>query len=70
MLLRCESLEPRTSQMGHVWTAPSGHSSEYRRLQPQLFDSAACVQTAVLTHSYEPTRVAAMATFAKNWRRE
>ena len=23
MLLRCESLEPPMSQMGHVWTAPA-----------------------------------------------
>jgi hypothetical protein len=27
-------------------------------------------QTAVLTHSYEPTQVAAMAAFAKSSRRE
>jgi len=36
----------------------SGRSSEYRRLQPQLLYSAACVQTAVLKRPLPLTRLA------------
>ena len=32
MLLRCESLEPPMSQLGHVWTAPAvQEESDYQR---------------------------------------
>jgi hypothetical protein len=49
-----------------------GGASGHRRLQSQLFDAAACLQTAVLKEALRPhclaPREGAMAAFAKSWR--